>query len=64
MWLAAVALLSIGVGIGGNTAIFSAVAALLLRRLPVPEPGRLYALHPPEPHPRMVSDMETFRSSV
>jgi predicted permease len=38
---AATAMLSLGLGIGGNTAIFSFVNALLLKRLPVPDPVRL-----------------------
>ena len=35
------ALLSMGLGIGANTAIFSLVDALLLRALPVERPGEL-----------------------
>src|SRR3972149_5010722 len=38
---AAVAILSIGLGVGVNTAMFSLVAALLLRPLPVSDPGSL-----------------------
>jgi predicted permease len=38
---ALVAILSLGFGIGANTAIFSFVNALLLKHLPVPEPARL-----------------------
>src|SRR6184192_413175 len=37
----AVAILSLALGIGANTAIFSLINALLLRDLPVPHPERL-----------------------
>jgi predicted permease len=42
--LTAVALLSLGLGIGANTAIFSFLDAVLLRNLPVQQPSRLVVL--------------------
>src|ERR1700692_5155461 len=48
--LTVVIVASLGIGIGANSAIFSAVDALLLRPLPYPHPDRLAAvwLHSPE----------------
>jgi putative ABC transport system permease protein len=40
----AVTVVSLGLGIGANTAIFSIVDHVLLRKLPVREPDRLYSL--------------------
>jgi predicted permease len=54
----AVAALTLAVGVGANVAIFSAVDALLLRRLPYPEPERLMkvSLVLPASGPRPGSD--------
>jgi len=38
------AILTLGLGIGANTAVFSVMNAVLLRSLPVPEPNRVYNL--------------------
>jgi putative ABC transport system permease protein len=39
-----VAILSLALGVGANTAIFELISAVRLRTLPVPEPGRLVEL--------------------
>jgi putative ABC transport system permease protein len=44
-----VAILTLAIGIGGTTTIFSAIDALLLRPLPYPEPDRLVTLSNSDP---------------
>jgi len=60
---AIVAILSLSLGIGANTAIFSLINTLLLRSLPVRDPGQLVELlhrYPGEPHSNGFS-VETYR---
>ncbi|HWZ28555.1 MAG TPA: ABC transporter permease [Gemmatimonadales bacterium] len=47
-----VAILSLTLGIGASSAIFSLFDEVLLRPLPVPDPGRLVNLSAPGPKPR------------
>ncbi len=51
----AVAVVSLALGIGANAAIFSLFDQMLLRPLPVPDPGRLVNLRAPGPKPGSVS---------
>ena len=48
---AATAILTLAIGVGSATAVFSVVNGLLLRPLPFPHPDRLVALHGSTPHP-------------
>jgi predicted permease len=50
-FVTAIAVLSLALGIGANTAIFSLFDLMLLRPLPVPEPGALVNLVAPGPKP-------------
>src|SRR5471032_2833 len=45
-----VAILSLALGIGANTAIFTLIDQMLLRKLPVVEPDRLVMLYQQGPH--------------
>jgi predicted permease len=50
-FVTAVAILSLALGIGANTAIFSLFDHMLMRPLPVPDPGALVNLGAPRPKP-------------
>src|SRR5262250_1322388 len=54
----AVAIITLAIGIGANVAIFSLVSGVLLKPLPLQDPGRLVVIwdtHPSLPVPFMVA---------
>jgi hypothetical protein len=63
----AIALLSLGLGIGANTAIFSLIHTLMLRPLPVRDPQQLVELlnkYPGEAHVNGFSGRATCTSAT
>ena len=64
--LTCVVILTLGLGIGFNTAIYSVVNAFLLRPLPVKDPGQLVVLaardkHTEVPHGMSFADYRDYR---
>ncbi len=60
----AIAILSLALGIGANTAIFSVLDALLLRSLPVKDPRRVFVLSwsaPPSVSMKMMRNLQSYR---
>src|SRR3954467_12228340 len=65
---AAAAVLSLALGLGANTALFSAVDALLLRPLPLRDPDRLMLLWSTAPRyttmPSAIPDLRAYRDET
>ena len=59
-----VAVLSLALGIGVNTSIFSALERLILRRLPVPSPDQIVNVTSPGPRPGSSSTSDGGRSDA
>lgn len=63
---ALICILTLGLGIGANTAIFSVINALLLQQMPFPDPGRVVVIHRHEassiPYPEFKDLQEQERS--
>lgn len=55
---AGVAIATLALGIGSSTVLFGAVDSIVLRRLPVPEPGRLVLLGWSSPTPEMAASVD------
>jgi len=53
LWFLAVAVLSVALGVGANTAVFSFVDAYVLRPLPVPNPSELLRISNSTPNARV-----------
>jgi predicted permease len=60
----AVVILTLGLGIGANTAIFSLMDQVLLRRLPVADPAALVQLDGPGPWSGRTLDQRTFSNPM